>query len=184
MSLRTKKTLLAWHFAPSDGRLGYDDGREIKVGETLAVKPPIALCERGLHASVRAIDALRYASGDLACRVELSGKIVAPKSEDKAVATERTVLAMVDATLIMPEFIRFTLVYRQPAIVSMFRSAGLVDAAQSVASVDMENAEFSVIRDVFSTAWAAASVGAAAAAWDAVNVELERLLTAAMGIAS
>jgi len=93
---------LGWHFLPYDGRLANGDGRDVRIGETLRVEGPLELCKHGLHASRRALDALKYAPGALACRVKLSGKIV--EDDDKACATERTVLGMVDATRLLHEF--------------------------------------------------------------------------------
>ncbi|HEX6972592.1 MAG TPA: hypothetical protein VF234_10280, partial [Limnochordia bacterium] len=73
------ETLEAWWFcrADDDGvvRLPHGDGRVVRVGETLTVPGPVILCERGLRASVRAIDALPYAPGPIVCRVRLSGEI-------------------------------------------------------------------------------------------------------------
>jgi hypothetical protein len=84
----------AWWFSPPDGRLAYGDGRPIVVGETLTVEPPIVLCKRGLHASVRAIHALYYAQSSTVCRVRLGGTIV--HGGDKVAASQRTVLWMAD----------------------------------------------------------------------------------------
>jgi hypothetical protein len=91
-----------WHFLPEDRRLAHGDGREVKVGETLVVEGPPILCERGLHASKRALDALENAPGPIVCRVRLGGEIVEDKT--KACATERTVLWMADATRALHEF--------------------------------------------------------------------------------
>ena len=91
-----------WHFANDNQCLGYGDGRKIVVGETLKVPPPIELCERGLHASERAIDALSYAPGAYACLVTLGG--VVQHDNDKSVATERTVIAAADATNLLFQF--------------------------------------------------------------------------------
>jgi hypothetical protein len=95
---------IGWHFLRSDRRLGYGDGRLVVVGETLklpgGVKP--VLCESGFHASRKATGALYYAPGDIVCRVRLSGVIV--EGDDKAVASERTVLALADATATLHEF--------------------------------------------------------------------------------
>lgn len=85
-----------WHFARVDEhgvpRLGYGDGREIRVGETLTVEGEPQLCEHGLHASERILDALVYAEGSVICKVTLGGIVI--EDDDKAVATERTVIAM------------------------------------------------------------------------------------------
>ena len=47
---------LGWHF--STGTLAHGDGRSIVAGETHEVTGDIIACERGLHASARALDAL------------------------------------------------------------------------------------------------------------------------------
>jgi hypothetical protein len=95
---------IGWHFLRADRRLGYEDGRLVAVGETLRLpegqKP--AMCKRGFHASRKAKDALSYAPGDVICKVRLSGEII--EGDDKAVASERTVLAMADATNTLHEY--------------------------------------------------------------------------------
>ena len=54
------------------------------------------------------MDALKYAPGPVICRVELGGRIVHEghyrRPCDKCVASERTVIAMTDATSILHEF--------------------------------------------------------------------------------
>lgn len=52
-----------------------------------------------MHASRRVLDALSFAPGPIVSRVRLTGEIF--EGEDKAVATERTVLWMYDATDIL-----------------------------------------------------------------------------------
>ena len=93
---------LYWHFLPDDGKLDNGDGREVVVGETLRVEGTPVLCQHGLHASERIIDALHYAPGALVCRIKLGGEIV--EGDDKVVAQERTVLWMYDATRVLHEF--------------------------------------------------------------------------------
>ena len=90
-----------YHFAHCDHagtpRLAYGDNREIKLGETLTVDLEPILCERGLHASRRIIDALGYARGSsiALCQVTLGGTVL--HDDDKSVGTERTVVAMLTA---------------------------------------------------------------------------------------
>jgi hypothetical protein len=97
--------MLAWHFLRDDQRLSYPPHTLVEVGQKLTVKPPLELCRWGLHASKRALDALGYAPGIIACRVKLSGKILEDlEDDDKVCATERTVLQMVDATNVLHEF--------------------------------------------------------------------------------
>lgn len=89
-------TIKAWHFINKRRRLGYGDGRVVRVGRTYKIKGDPVLCHWGLHGSVRIVDALEYASGPILCRVEIGGKII--KGDDKLVGTKRTVLSMVDIT--------------------------------------------------------------------------------------
>ena len=92
----------AWHFLPEDRRLRWGSKEVVEAGRTYRAEGRLALCENGMHASVRAIDALGYAPGPIVCRVELLGEII--KDTDKAVARERHVLWMGDATLLLHEF--------------------------------------------------------------------------------
>ena len=77
-----------YYFSNKDKKLAYDDNREIKLGTTHKVKGEPILCEHGLHASKRIIDALDYAPDSVLWIVELGGKVI--HSNDKSVATERT----------------------------------------------------------------------------------------------
>jgi hypothetical protein len=92
----------AWHFLRDDGRCQYGKHGVIEAGKTHKAKGPLVLCENGMHASVRLIDALRYAPGAKLCRVELSGEIL--KADDKVCARECTVLWMIDATMLLHKF--------------------------------------------------------------------------------
>jgi hypothetical protein len=96
----------AWHFALSDGCLGFGDGRKIVVGETLRVDGQLRLCKRGLHASRLVYDALGYAGNNstLICRVSLGGQIVT--GEDKICASERTVLWAIDGRSLLRHYAR------------------------------------------------------------------------------
>ena len=100
--MANEKQYLGWHFLREDRKLCYEDGREVKVGETLSVlddSKPLELCEYGMHASLRPLDALKYAPGGVCCRVILSGDVVT--GNDKMVGKCRTVLWMVDAEKIL-----------------------------------------------------------------------------------
>ncbi len=90
-------SIIGWHWIRNDRRLGYGDGRAVVDGETLAYTggQPIQPRSRGMHASAKIIDALAYAPGTVLCRVRLHGTVI--KSNNKAVATHRTVLWSVDA---------------------------------------------------------------------------------------
>ena len=93
-----------FYFSATDRKLRYGDGREIKTGGTHRVKGSVKLCEHGLHASKRIIDALRYAPGPILHLVTLGGEVV--HGDDKSVATERTYVASFDATEVLREFAR------------------------------------------------------------------------------
>ena len=90
-------TTYYWHFTPCDEqgipRLGYNDGREVRVGETLTVSGPLNICKRGLHCSERIIDALHYAE----LRSTLSRVIPGGETQEgdnKLCAAERTPVVM------------------------------------------------------------------------------------------
>ncbi|HJS81332.1 MAG TPA: hypothetical protein VJ742_00690 [Nitrososphaera sp.] len=95
----------AWHFLKEDRKLQFPPHTKIKAGQTIKVKDEPILCERGLHASIRAFDALSYSPGPVVCRVEVSGQIV--KGYDKLAGTERKVLWMADATETLRAFSRW-----------------------------------------------------------------------------
>ena len=84
---------IGWHFLPENGKLAHNPrrngGKPVETGVPLPQykSKPIA-CERGYHASLRAIDALQYAPGPLVSRVELTGEVV--EQHDKTCAQGRT----------------------------------------------------------------------------------------------
>ncbi len=160
-----------WHFTRADKRLGYEDGRKFVKGRKLTVDGPLELCARGLHASPRALDALNYAPGPVACYVQLSGEVLGPtdRHKDKMCATERTVIAYVDATPHLREFIRDTLIYRQPHIATLLWNDGLRKQAQEVRQADLKEMSFEDIKKVFGAARAAARAAAWDAAWAAAR---------------
>jgi len=77
-----------WYFAVTDRKLRYGDGRVAKVGVTHRVKGKPECCFHGLHASARALDALRLGAGPVAFQVTLSGEM--DHSDDKSAAQART----------------------------------------------------------------------------------------------
>jgi len=91
-----------WHFLPANRRLGYGDGRLVTVGETLTVDCEPELCRAGLHAGYTILGTLEYAAGPILCEDKLGGVVV--RGDDKASATERTVIRMADATAMLHEF--------------------------------------------------------------------------------
>jgi hypothetical protein len=174
--------MLAWHFLRDDRKLNYPPHTLVEVGQTLTVEPPLELCRWGLHASKRAIDALPYAPGPIACRVELSGEIL--EDDNKACATERTVLSMIDATNILHEFAcwcaeQALLKEREAGQEPDPRSWAAIEAKRKWLRGEITDSELADAWDaagadawdaagaaVWDTAWDAARAAARAAAWD------------------
>ena len=165
-----------WHFVRCDGdgtpRLNYGDGRKILVGETLTIEGEPVLCEHGLHASKRAIDALKYCEYNAClCLVELGGAVV--HGDDKSVATERTVIAMLSreqTDALLREFARWSALqvahlWQMPDVVRQYLETG-------------DEALRSAARDA---AWDAARSAAWDAARDAQSEWLESRATEMMG---
>ena len=94
--------ILAWHFLPDDRKLRYAPYTPVEPGQVLRVEGPLELCRRGLHASIRPLDALRYAPGSIVCRVEMGGDIL--HGDDKLCASERKTLWVADATNALHKF--------------------------------------------------------------------------------
>jgi hypothetical protein len=94
--------ILAWHFVRGDRTLR--DGRPLVVGEWLEHTGPLVLRKSGLHACVRAMDALMYAPGPVACRVECDGETL--RDADKLVCRRRRAIWAVDATDTLRVFAR------------------------------------------------------------------------------
>lgn len=81
---------MPYHFTNTEGTLGFNDGRQVLVGETLKYKGkgPPACCTRGMHSSTRVIDALAHAPGCRLWKVEHPSGIVEAQ-HDKQVGWDR-----------------------------------------------------------------------------------------------
>ena len=116
--------VLAWHFVGATLR----DGRQVPAdGELLRHEGPLVMCESGLHASVRIIDALQYANGATICRVQCGGEI--EHDDDKLVCNERTILWRIDGTNLLRHFARecasdVSYLWDMPAIVRQYLETG------------------------------------------------------------
>ncbi|MBP6364389.1 MAG: hypothetical protein KA329_12820 [Novosphingobium sp.] len=162
----------AWYFSEVSCRLRHGDNRPIAAGVTHEVAGEPVLCERGLHASVRPIDALWYAPGPMIWRVELGGTIV--KGDDKLCATERTYLWGFDATAMLREFARKCALdvihlWAAPEVVKTYLKTGdesIRAAAGDAARAAAGDAAGAAAR---AAAGAAARAAAGAAAWAAAG---------------
>ena len=96
----------AWHFLAANNVMR--DGREApRDGVKLKHAGRVIPCESGLHASEHPFDALRYAPGPVLCLVECGGVIVPHGSPvDKIAASERTIIARMDAAPLLRLFAR------------------------------------------------------------------------------
>lgn len=98
---------LYYHFVSANKRLrkgSEHENIEVVPGLKLVFNGNPILCEQGFHASKRPLDALKYAPSDAEwlCGVHLGGTIVHDK--DKSVATERTVVWMLNVRKLLVEF--------------------------------------------------------------------------------
>ena len=101
MPKKKAKEWFGWHFLPEDRRTRWG-GKLVRKGTVIRASGPLVLCENGVHASAKALDALAYAPGPVVCWVRLGGKIL--HGEDKSVARERKCLAIADAWAVLRLF--------------------------------------------------------------------------------
>ena len=189
-------TVTGWYFSKESRLLRYGDARPIAIGVTHEVAAPIELCKRGLHASVRAIDALEFAPGPIVWRVELSGEI--KLGDDKCVATHRKYIGGgVDASAVIRAFARrcaldVAHLWDMPPLVRSYLETGeesirdaAWDAARATASATAwaaacASSRASASATASATAWAAACASscasASATARDAQNAHFESML--------
>jgi len=174
----------AWHFLPAMGQLA-NGGGPVKLGEWLQYEGDLILCQQGYHASRRLIDALNYAPGPIACRVEVAGHII--KGDDKFVAQRRRVIAWCDATEVLRRFARpcaldVVHLWDAPDVVVQYLNTGdepLRAAARDAAG--SARAAAGSARDAAGSARDAAGAAARAAArsaWAAARAKQNRRLTA------
>ncbi len=151
--------VLAWHFLTEDRRLRYYDGREVKAGESLSVDVTPVLCERGMHASPRILDALSFRTGPVLCRVRVSGDVV--RGDDKVAGRTRECLWMVDAA---PALRMFAVDCRARQIATYRRRGFRIDPRADAAIA----AAYGYLAGTVTLAEVRASASAAAAAVAAV----------------
>jgi hypothetical protein len=152
-----KRKILAWHFCGDTLR----DGRPIPPdGEALDHEGELIMCAKGLHASVKIMDALSYSPGYIICRVKCEGIII--KDTDKLVCSKRTIIWRIQGEEVLRLFARqqaFSVihVWDPPPVVKEYLETGKkeIQAAAGDAAWD--------------AAWDAAGAAARAAAWAAAG---------------
>lgn len=190
--------MLAWHFVDETLK----DGRPVPAdGERLTHDGPVSLCEGGLHASERVLDALKFAPGNTICRVECDD--VGERQSDKFVCGARTIVWRLDGDEVLRAFARKVALdvagfWDMPGEVRRFletgndnlrvaargaarqasREAVLSDEPQAAAAGEAARAAAARTHAARSTglaaAWAASKATRRAEAWD----EFDRLLEA------
>lgn len=167
----------AWHFLPADRMTRFEPRQKVDVGSVLTVNCMPRLCERGLHASVMAIDALWYAPGPIACRVRVWGDVA--RGDDKIAGTHRECIAMVDATNVLHEFAcNVAEAALLLADITDERSWMALEAKRAWIRGEIDDAS---LAPAWAAAWATARAAAWDAAWDAQNAVLEAMLLDAIG---
>ena len=185
--MKTDK-VMAWHFA-SGWKLR--DGTALAAGLTYKHTGPVVMCESGLHASRRPLDALQYAQGCVVSRVEC--RVLHAEDHDKLVCAWRKVIAAADAGDALSGFARWCAssvlrLWDAPAVVMDFLATGEnKDAARAAAWAAARAAALASAR---AAAWASAKAAAKAAAMAAAlaaaeaaqNSELESRLLLILGL--
>lgn len=120
--------VIAWHFLADDGRLR--DGRMAPAdGETLKHSGDLVIGKEGLHACLRAIDALDHAPGSLVCRVICSGRIMPDVDLKTLASSNRRILWRADATQALRGYARWCALsvahsWEMPSIVRRYLETG------------------------------------------------------------
>lgn len=93
------ESILAWHWLRDDRRLRFPPHELVEPGTIVHYEGPLEPGTSGLHGSVHALDALRYAPGFVVVRTEHSGQIVL--GGDKLCSESRAALWLIDARLVV-----------------------------------------------------------------------------------
>jgi len=163
--LQRERAVEAWYFSEASKKLRFDDRRDIAIGVTHTAEGKLELCQRGLHASVKAFDALSYAPGNIVWRVRLGGEIL--EGDDKLCARERTYIAGgVEAEETLRKFSRRVAL----DVIHLWDAPEVVRQYLETGDGSLRAAAWAAARDApRDAAWAAARAAAWDAAWDAAR---------------
>ena len=150
--------ITAWHFRAVADKLR--DGSPSRPGEVEIYTGKVILCERGLHASRRLIDALTYAPGPYLARVECDGEVI--EAADKLVCTQRRPIWIRDVSSELKSFARWCA--REEGLVWV-EEMDLSEAAWNSAECTARSAAGSAAGSAACAAWSAAR----GAAWSAAE---------------
>jgi len=169
-------TINAWWFSAAK-TLPHKDGRRIVLGRTHKVKGTIIPCLNGLHGSVKPLDALNHAPGQIVWKVRLSGVVVS-HNDDKYCASERTYIAGgIDVSETLRAFARKCALdvidlWTAPEIVIRYLKTG----DKSIRAAAWDAARAAARAAAGAAAGATARDAAWAAAWEKQNRRLTRML--------
>ena len=157
----------AWHFTG----VALRDGRPIPaVGEWLVHNGEVVICNSGLHASERLLDALRYAPGLTLHRVTCED--VVGEQEDKLVCRRRRI----DSSCVVPMRAVVRLAIESACLAAWCAGLYLPDLLVALEACDREDWDAAAANAAQNATWAAArgawnAAGAAAAnaAWNAAG---------------
>ena len=176
----------AYYFSGKDKRLRYGDNRLIQEGETHTVDCEPIPCEQGLHGSIKALDALKYAPDTYLWIVEIEGDI--KTGGDKICGKSRTYIKGFDAEELLKTFAR------KQALINIEKIKPYCSeeeyntillylrgdyALRSAARAAARAAEAAAWAAAEATAWAAAEAAARAAARAAAAAAAEATARAA-----
>ena len=172
----SEERIQVWHFIRADHRTG-EGLLKVEVGQTLTVEGPLELYKHGLHGSRKALDALYYAPGPVACLEEIWGDII--EGVDQLCGRYRKCLAMIDATYILHEFAclcaeRALTGERKMGREPDPRSWAAIEAKRKWLRGEIGDTKLAAFRAeaidaVWDAAWAGAGAAARAAAWAAAE---------------
>ena len=182
----------AWHFVNQARTLNYGEPLAVEAGYiySIGASETVDLCSVGMHASRRAIDALKYAPGPIICRVRVWGDVA--ESADKIAGRHREVLWMADATTVLHRFACWCV--RNTPTGNGKTTWGLLTDPRSRAAIETKerwldgtatDAELAAARAAASAAARdAARDAASAAAWDAARAAASAAAWAAASAAA
>ena len=174
--MATKRGTLAWHFIETRGSLRDGSAAQECGIEVSPVAPRI--CKSGLHASIRAIDALNFAPGSIIRRVRVYGNL--QTEDDKVCGSHREVLWTADATVALRLFAVdcaesvFGLIEDEKA---QWAAAWAIDAARRFARGEADVEELDAARAAAGGAAGGAARGAARGVANAAAKDAARAAT-------
>jgi len=174
----TTETRIAYWFCQGDETTGYyspnKPDEKWRVGQKRSLRGKIVPCLHGYHGSPTLWDALTYAPGSVACKVELSGTVIEHGNPvDKYAGRTKTLLAAVnidrDLRLYAADCAEHVLWIYERDYPGDDRLRKVIETARDVAEGRVGAARDAawVARDAAGAAWAAEAAEAAGAAWAA-----------------